>query len=93
MVEIVGQRTLLGVGANQQRPNVGEEVLDGRPHRLPAVSGGHQRRLPGEVPDEHAQAAGGDPAAVEVAQVDAVEPGEVGLDLIAVLIEQVEEAG
>lgn len=42
--------------------------------------------------DQYREPAGGDQAAVEVAQVDAVVAGEVGLYLVAILIEQGEEA-
>ena len=42
--------------------------------------------------DQHTEAAGGKLAAVEVAQVESVEPSQVGLYCVAVLIEQSEEA-
>lgn len=44
------------------------------------------------MPHQHAELPRGQPAAVEVDQVDPVEAGEVGLYLVAVLIEQGEEA-
>jgi hypothetical protein len=45
------------------------------------------------VSDQHAEPPGREPPAVEVAQIELVEPGQVGLYRIAVLIEQGKEAG
>jgi hypothetical protein len=92
VVEIVWHGVFFGVGPYKQRPQVGQEVLDGGPHGLAVVHRCHQRGVAGQVADQHGKSAGRKLPAVEVAQVEPVEPLQVGLYLVAVLVEQTEEA-
>lgn len=70
-----------------QGPKIGQEMVRDRPLRATVVECTHQRRLPGELPDEHTQSANRQSAAIEVEQVHAVETQQVSLYLIAVLVE------
>lgn len=70
-----------------QRPQVGYQVVCTLPRRLIAVKRARQRRLRRQLPHKHTQSAGRQGAAVEVQQVHSVFAYQIGLYLVAVLIE------
>lgn len=67
-------------------------MLDCGPLRPALVEGLHQCRVGRKVTDQHTEPSRAESAAIEIQQVDVVEPGQISLYLIAILIEQTEEA-
>ncbi|GAA0608542.1 hypothetical protein GCM10010174_27210 [Kutzneria viridogrisea] len=67
-------------------------MLAKAPLGLVPVQLADQRRLLGQVPDQHQQPPRGEPAPVPVEQVDPVEPEQVRLDRLGVLGQEPVEA-
>jgi threonine dehydrogenase-like Zn-dependent dehydrogenase len=70
----------------------GEEVVGDGPVGLLAVEGAGEGGVGGEVLDEDAEAAGGEPATVPVEEVGAVVAEQVGFEGLGVLVDESAEA-
>jgi len=69
-----------------------EEVIGDRPLGRLALHLPVQRAVPRQVPDQHREPAGGEPAAVPVQEVDAVVAEQVRLQGLGVLFDELAEA-
>lgn len=70
-----------------QRPQISNQMIGAPPRRLVAVKRTRQRRLRRELPHKDTQSASRKGAAVEVEQVHPVFALQVGLYLVAMLVE------
>jgi hypothetical protein len=78
----------VAVHLHQQRPQVGQQVISRCPAGFAVVEYGDQCRTGGQSADQDAQTSGRQLPAVEIDQIYPVVALQVGLYLVAVLIEQ-----
>ncbi|WP_415850625.1 hypothetical protein [Tsukamurella ocularis] len=91
---MIGGAVRGAVRADDDRPEIGEQVIGLRPPGVALVERPDQRgaRALQQVRDQHIESAGRQLAAVQAEQVNAVVVKEIRLDLVAVLGEQEREA-
>lgn len=75
-----------------KRPQVGNVTFETTQRRLAVVERQRRRRLRGQLLNEHTKPPRREIAAVEIEQVELIETQKVGLDSVAVLVEQATEA-